>query len=98
MTAKSTSSFAIEKEGLPARPKAIPAAVVFKKLRRVIPCFHSPIIYSLCSLSPLTFFLSPEGLYHNMKRPPFGKGGEAVGWKRFGAVTFGCTNSALPRV
>ena len=30
----------------------------------------------------------PWRLCRNMKKPTLGKGGEAVGWKRFRAVTF----------
>jgi hypothetical protein len=33
-----------------------------------------------------------------MKKTTFGKGGEAVGWKRFRAVTFSRSNSAVPSV
>jgi hypothetical protein len=48
-TAKSYSSFATEKEGLPVRVKAVPAAAIFRNLRRVIACLYPLMNYILSS-------------------------------------------------
>jgi hypothetical protein len=45
------------------------------------------------SLSPPT-----ERLCRNMKKPTFWKGGEAVEWKRFRAVTFSRIDPNMPKV
>ncbi len=41
--------------------------------------------------------LSHQRLCHNMKKPTLWKRGEAVGWKRFSAVTFKRSDSGVPR-
>jgi len=47
---------------------------------------------------PPTFILPLKRLCHNMKKPIFRKRGEAVGWKRFRAVTFSRSDSYVPGV
>jgi hypothetical protein len=42
--------------------------------------------------------IPPFDKCHNMKKPIFEKEGEAVGWKRFRAVTFSRSDSNLPMV
>jgi hypothetical protein len=45
-----------------------------------------------------TLTLPPWRLCHNMKKTNFLERGEAVGWKRFRAVTFSRSESDVPSV
>jgi hypothetical protein len=42
--------------------------------------------------------LSLKRLWHNLKKPTLWKGEEAVGWKRFRAVTFKRSDSGVPSI